>query len=490
MSKIDILSNLAEELEETKLAKILEEFNELLRTLVTKRSIHGKLDHPKLARHIQYLAMAIAEDKNSRRTKRSKNRVDGEQDEEQAIKGPAWMDVANAINNLCKLLNGAFGKKLPLAVSNDNMSAFASFKTASTGVKAQNFYVAVALYIIHAEETGETNRPFFKFAVPQRERDLPKILFEELRAALRSEVSTDDADPNHEITVNFNIKKSNTENFARYFDQYTFSEDGRLHLVVYRPMRTKPTSLIKTFCSISRHQQEANSFGFAHFYEPIDGSEQNRFSAGKVLPMENGLYLAGGQKPQVSEGRTDQPFHSLKTLAFRWAEINNNQPLLPGLAMSTNYSGQQLISRVVARVTAISHSDDVELREVANGELVANLKADMDEEKKLFKHAKDNNLKFHENAANFPQSTDKKSLESVAAKILSLTNNRPSQSAGFGVPDGCSYVSGEKKSSLSASRLETIIEDAMSTADQACVKPGNEPYDFWADTRFGPLTIL
>ena len=489
MSQIDILSSLAEELEETKLGKILEDFNDLLRTLATKRTTHGKLDYPKLARHILYLATAIAEDKNNRRTRRSKSRSPEEDGQEQAIKGPAWMDVARAINELCVSLNGAFNDKLPTALTNDNMGAFGSFRTTASGLKASNSYVAIALYIIHADESGEMERSFFKFAVPQRERDLPKILFEELRAALGSETTKDDADPNHEITVNFNIKKSNTDNFARYFDQYTFTDDGRMHLVVYRPMRTKPTSLIKTFCSISRHRQEAHSFGFAHFYEPIDGSEQNRFSAGKVLPMENGLYLAGGQKPQVTEGRTDQPFHSLKTLAFRWAEINNNQPLLPGLAMSTNYSGQQLISRVVARVTTIPHSDDIKLQEVPNNSLVANLKADMELELELMKDAEDNKAKFHENIANFPRSTDIKALESAAAKILSLTNNRPSQSSGFGVPDGCSYVSGRRKSTLTTSRLETIIEDAMSTSDQSCIKEGDEPYDFWADTRFGPLTI-
>ncbi|MEM9898561.1 MAG: hypothetical protein AAF742_04195, partial [Pseudomonadota bacterium] len=489
MSRLDNLCNLAADLEKDKLERILEDYNEKLKLLVSEGQSFGKVDYPKLARHVQYIAIAIAQDRH-----KQSNKSDGERSGRTAStsagsKGPAWTDISNAIESFCTNKAEAFKDLLPKKVTPDRISAFANFRSMGTAVSLPNFYVALVIYLIDAEETGEIDRDFFKWAIPQRERDLPKYLFEDLSAALRSEVYEEDGDPNHEITVNFNIKRSNTDDFSNYFDRFAFSEEGRLFMVLYRPMKTKPASLMKTFLSISRHPQERHGFGYAHFYEPVDGTDQTRFSGGKVLPMQNGLYLAGGQKPQTNDGRADLPFHALKTMAFRWTDLNNNRPLLPGLVMSTNFSGDQLVSRMVARVTPIDHSRSLELREVANTDLVSNLRADLKKEATLIASAADEKAPFHENGPNFPTFEKQDALESLADRILALTNNSPNPNSGLAVSAGFSKKSGRRTTTLTNARLGTILEEAFDDGPDSFKDSDDASYDFWHDTRFAPIVI-
>ncbi|MDF0498861.1 hypothetical protein [Bradyrhizobium yuanmingense] len=73
------------------------------------------------------------------------------------------------------------------------------------------------------------------------------------------------------------------------------------------------------------------------------------------------------------------PFSNLKIVFIPWTSITYREQVFGGLAVSADYSGKNLISRMALRCMPINHSDDIELDAKQLTELEADIVADVGE---------------------------------------------------------------------------------------------------------------
>ena len=64
-----------------------------------------------------------------------------------------------------------------------------------------------------------------------------------------------------------------------------------------------------------------------HVYEPPEDTtgKMRRLSLGRVLPMDDGVYLVGGQRDDHARR---EPFKSLKVLALPWEDKGRGECLI------------------------------------------------------------------------------------------------------------------------------------------------------------------
>jgi hypothetical protein len=467
-----------------RLQVILTETNDRIHESVQSGSRLGRLTYPKLARCLLFYALSIAE--VSRKEGGSKSNYNA----------PQWTHLAKALNEFSLALPENISRCCAKVYNDDKIAQFSTLSSRARGAHADYFYSTILLFILHLYKEGGFDTDYYKAIASDDDLHLPNDVRQYLELRLDASQSPENLVDQHEINVRFNVLAEETKRLSEFFDHFAFGSDGMLHAMVYRPMRTDPKSLIKTFLVIkppaatTGPASERQGYLFSHFYTQPKRSQIARFSGGKVVPLADGVYLIGGQRP-ARNSDIRYPFQSAKIIALRWLDLDKLHPILPAVVMSTDYEGHVLVSRAAMRLTSLSHSSEAELGPVAIVDLETNIEKDLEAERDMIAKMTDDQ-KDDQPFRNFRQyvvADTKSSGRDIAATISEIANNAPNHDRGWDVPDGFDRRSGKKRDRLDRSRLQTKINDAL--ADKAGVRYSNgaREFDLFRDTRFGPLAI-
>jgi hypothetical protein len=298
------------------------------------------------------------------------------------------------------------------------------------------------------------------------------------------------------ISIYFSLKNEHLETFEDYFRRFSFGEDGALHAVIYRPRLSKPGFLMKTFMAIKASRREGSArdtYTFTHIYQPPSETRTDRIAIGKVAPLDDGVYLLGGQRPKLNDYRSDTealPFKSAKILALRWEEIQQHELLLPAVTISTNATGRIIASRAAIRITPLDHSEKIELREVACSDLLGNLRKDVKLEAEYLKQARNNpelyaRIKNLQNVEHFMKATRDDDIMDACQRIIAMTNNSPGHPMKDAMPDD---FLGADDRPLKVGVVTQRIEDSLAVPPGPFLR-NKEAFDLWTHMRFAPLKL-
>ncbi|MEJ1992393.1 MAG: hypothetical protein P8X50_12025 [Maritimibacter sp.] len=253
---------------------------------------------------------------------------------------------------------------------------------------------------------------------------------------------------------------------------------------------------MKSFLAISEPSgvfQDKDAYAFSHIYVPPSPTGQKRFSGGKVIPLQDGVYLVGGQRP-YSTDRQGVPFSSIKVIASRWHDLDRGHKIFPALTMSTNYLGVPIVGRAAIRATPIGHSEKIDLGSVDLSDLRNDLLKDMKKEKDFVDSLSGKGEDFRSLADSFLTYESESKIAQYAKEIINIVNNGPGKSDLWDAPIDFKKpvkVRGkETHQRLTKDTLRSAISEAMQIgmADEYR-DADSSPFDFWKNLRFGPLEI-
>lgn len=355
-----------------KIQPILQGIDEAIRADGCDGSGAYPLKFSSLARCVNYLALGLHEPQRSGRTDK--------------------LQPGGLITSLYREFVGAYPQltMLPNVITDDDLQGLCTFSTRRRGTRKANFYAAMVLFYVNLfEETkiGESELEFIRVATAEGERDFSSRVAELFVSKLKAPASGADAGTYHQaggkthefpiINVGYTYHKTHFDNFKAFFEHFASHVDGNAHFVCYRPRNEYPNHVVKSFLAIQRPQAPKESFGFVHVYRMPSSGSQRRISIGVVLPLANGVCLVGGQRQMTDRKERTVPFSNLKIVIIPWTAITYREQVFGGLAVSADYSGKNLISRMALRCTPINHSDDIELDAKQLTELEADIVADV-----------------------------------------------------------------------------------------------------------------
>lgn len=342
---------------------------------------------------------------------------------------PAWGRLAELYKEFAQAvphLTGAIQPNIDLTLSDDDFSKFCGYATRRRGSQKRLFYAGLALFAVDLVDTGKLkalDQAFVDFVTPEGERDLvPRLRSLFLRALQTRRVPTLEVGPREYplVRVGYRVQPNNFAKLQAFVDNFKSAHDGGAHFICYRPRHGHPNVLIKSFLAIQPPEQvgdgedeDSRSYGFVHVYQMPTVGKQQRISLGKVLPLEHGLCLVGGQRPMRPEKIKSEPFHNLKIITVPWHVITHREQLFGGLVLSANYEGAHVVSRVAIRATAIHHSSLLGRR--LDAIPIDGLAPDLEDDREM-----EATLSSPEDAERFRFSSGE-----AAERIAKLCNNHP-----------------------------------------------------------------
>jgi len=375
---------------------------------------------------------------------------------------------------------------------------FCSLKVRIRGSTRPGIYFLIALFLLKKEEEGVFADEFYQTAIPLCEMRLGSNITVFLARALNT-----DADAKRRARPFPNIRppqpasdlpivatrylhhRFHGDQADRFFREYRSESDGNAHFIVYRSRRSKPTELIKSFLAIEPLAQSTSAKDLRyhptlHIYQaPVDAGSTLRGSPGRIVPLESGLYIIGGQRSEpLRDGkatplREPRPFRTIELLYFPWTTIENAH-LFSGLMFAANNDGVPLVARICARPTLISRSDNLAIGEVKLSELSTSLEQDRQAEMAIAtEEDPDKFLCVYDEFG---------SLEGLADRIAVLCNNGPFEGEWEATRD---FEKDGKPVDTRA--IRRAVEDAFS--DITRIGDDARPFDLWQDLRFPPLTL-
>ncbi len=412
---------------------------------------------------------------------------------------PKWKDVAQEVNNFSASVSAEISGLFCEEFGDDNIGQFATLAGRKRGVQKRYYYSTLLFFAMHLQEAGRLSDELFgRFA----SKDDKGFIANSLRVVsniLDEGLPTIAAEPHREVRVRINVKEENFKKYQSFHHKFDFGESTRSesHFVVYRTMRSNPISVMKSFLAISEPSgiyQDKDAYAFSHIYVPPNATGEKRFSGGKLLPLDDGVYLVGGQRP-YSRVRRGVPFSSIKVLALRWHDLERGHKLFPALTLSTNYRGVPIVSRAAVRVTPISHSSKLKLGKVDLGNMLDDLRADLEVEKKFIDEQGLDDSTIATVMENFLAGMDDDAVADFSKELIKVVNNGPGQGERWDAPVDFSkqVKQGQKQQSqrLTKDALRSAVSEAMQTgmaADEYKDADGT-PFDFWRHLRFGPIEI-
>lgn len=454
----------------------LDELNDMIRENGRDEGKDSPIRFSSLARAIHYLALDAGE-----RERKGTGTL-----------SPQWAVIIERYNAFRRT-----AAPTPLSECNDdNLRSLCTFATRRTGNQSPRFYAGLAAFVAHEAEQGSFGSPFMRMALPRCEISVADAC----RRVFLHLCSGDEIVEHPEVSLRFAYAPENVRKFEKYRRLMATDDDGFAHFVVYRPSRSEPARLMKSYLAISKAQLDGQTgtthpatFKFVHIYRPparTAGGGTDRVSLGRVLTFDQGVYLVGGQRDETTERR---PFQSLKVLALPWVQMAREDTLLSALLLSSNYSGEQIVSRAAIRTTNLSRSNQVELGSVNINELSADLSNDSVRERAA---AVRRGLVTEAAIDLFPLACAAAEREATVANlssnILKLTNNGPAEEAGWDLGRTYARRAGRKTEQLTKAMVSLTLETTFGS-NQApkyfCAALGNEGFDFWDSLRFGPLAL-
>jgi len=422
-----------------------------------------------IARSIQYLALALHEAKRSGSSRKLQ---------------PQWAEVLALYESFI----GAYPALdlLPKAITDDDLVGLCGFSTKRSGSQKLNFYSAMVLfftYIVEERKIGDAEMDFIRSCAPEGERDFAARIGEWFRTAFTpgSQEQVDQASRSkarrHEfpiVNIGYTYHPSRNEDFRPFFEHFAVEADGNAHFVCYRPRNEHPDQLVKSFLVIRSPAVETETFRFVHIYQMPSKGSQRRISIGTVLPLEGGICLVGGQRQMTAQKERTVPFTNLKIVVLPWAAISIRERIFGGLAMSADYSGENLVSRIALRCTPIAHSDNITLDAIPLSQLEKDISQDLTRERGL---VRDEDDRFRIVASN------------GARRIEELANNYPTHWD----PPPAFYELGRQqtitRNLLEKHHIQEAIADRLGSDNDPKfrTKDGTQ-FRFWRHLRFGPIT--
>lgn len=384
-----------------------------------------------------------------------------------------WKAIAAEMESLA---NGhAAALPFALGVNDDVIGRFARYSTA-TSTSVRYLYVGVLIYLCNAIEVSPEVHEAMKAWLPASEADmlarLKRSWLEPLAEGREVETPDPEGEGQRRAAMGFAYQTHHFDQFERFLEAFR-GEDGGSHFVCYRCGQNSPGSVIKSYLVISKPRPGRDYHTFAHFYRVPSLGAQSRVSAGFVIPMEQGVYLVGGQHP-AAKGPQHAPFRALEAIALSWRDLDIPETLFGGLIMSSNYEQQQIVGRIALRATPIAHSDAFTrpLDRIALTKLAEDINDDLELERSLPGGS------FTRGAA-----------RAQATEILELTNN---VSKAWHVPPQFRRVGAEGSGPVTLDRgyveyqLGVLFghKDSpryVSAADE------HHAFEFFSDIRFGMI---
>lgn len=418
---------------------------------------------------------------------------------------PKWNILADKIQSFVDNLPEFVQDNCCSIISKTNLSQFASLATRKQGLGHKHYYSTIALFVCQFSQTDEFQSEYLKLVLTNEERNLPGRLF----AAAKSLIDGTENDntekeamdhPSFGVSLSFEVEQNHKSDVDSWVDSFSFGRDQCAHMILYRPMRKNPERLMKSFLAISppkRLDHHKDSHAFTHVYNPPTRAGNTRLGYGKIIPLEHALYFVGGQRAKVDDKNplgNRRPFSSMKIIAFNWTDIKARHSLIPGLAISTNYDGEVISSRIFGRITAFDESSMVDLKNFSANDLVKNLKKELKSERKHIEHCLDDSSEDRElwnlhNAERFIGSQNDEDLEELAQSILKGCNNNPASETGWQTPFGYVRPSEKGQSVLNRDLLTGELSQCLLSSEGESFTRDGQQFSLWTDIRFSPLNI-
>lgn len=410
-----------------------------------------------------------------------------------------WKELAQEANKFSAGVPVEISKLFCEEFGDDNIGQFATLAGRKRGAQKKYYYSTLLFFVMHLQETGRlADELFSRFA----SRDDKGFITNSLRVVsnvLDEGLPTLAADPHREVRVRINVKEENFrkyQNFHHRFDSGD-TKKSESHFVIYRTMRSNPVAVMKSFLAISEPSgvyQDKDAYAFSHIYVPPNATGEKRFSGGKLLPLDDGVYLVGGQRP-YSRARRGVPFSSIKVIAIRWHDLERGHKLFPALTLSTNYRGVPIVCRAAVRVTPLGHSSSLELGKVNLADMHADLTSDMKVEKEFIGGQGLDKASEASAMDSFLTGMDDAAIADFSKELIRIVNNGPGQGDRWDAPvDFSKQVKQGQRTQeqrLTKDVLRSAVSEAMRTgmaADEYKDADGT-PFEFWRHLRFGPIEI-
>ncbi len=440
-----------------------------------------------LARLLLFFALSISDDD------REKGKNKGQSNK------ASWLGVKRRLETfVSEVPKGRVSKQLCQTYTDDKIAQLATMSTRTRGTADQNFYTTLLLFLMYEAEKGLFENDFLRRMVSKEDQRIPSLAATVLIDRLTHSSQSHFEEKTRPVRPLFVVRDSQHARLDTYFQRHSIyradaDRKRQMQCVIYRPKRTNPKELMKTFLSVYQQDgtpEEPGGFSYTHIYQPPEAGQQNRFSGGKVIPLDDAVYMMGGQRP-LEKRRRILPFDSVKVIAFRWFDIDRNHPLFPALVMTTNYKGEIMVSRAAVRLTPLSHSNEVPLKAVSVDSLEDNLKADKKLEEEYIAALSDHSDQDKDLIRlAHPLTLQKADTKALSEKILMMCNNDPHTKSGLAAPDGFSRKEGRKMIKLNTHALDYALSTALGDLEgNPYINEDGEAFDLWLHTRFGPLAL-
>jgi len=434
-----------------------------------------------LARHIHYLALAPAEQKRKKTTTHLR---------------PSWAHVVHLYDKFRQRVGADLF--LDPAIKNQDLMRFCSFDTRRHGSGSKTFYSSLAVLLVDMVEQGTYASEFVNFALPSCEWGLVEAVVQYLlegdaQAHPTSPGETKTSDPEGtskfpEFGLKFAYAPAKLNDLRAFHNSFrSESSDLGAHFICYRPRKSDPTELMKTFLAIMPPEahEDLTSFNFVHIYQAPNTKTKQRIALGKVLPLHEGLYLVGGQKEtQTPLPSGPTPFRTLKVISMAWRSIEVFDHLLSGLVMSANNQGEHIVSRIALKATPLDHSSKVALGAIGLHELANDLKEDMRKEIAHLDEIGAPPAEFDRFELQRAGAEMEAAAKRLAVSIAGKTNNDPTI---WDLPEGISAKK-PKQPTLTKAMVDLNLEETFGSDGRPRYTDNfGKNFEFWSSIRFGVL---
>lgn len=439
-----------------------------------------------LARFLQYFALTKMLEKPGRRGS------------DRPPKGATYELLSARYDKFEKQFNTNIGQgsRLIPSLHTGTVRDFCSFHTFSTGSDTERFYSGLALFVVDLAEQGEFRSDFFMRVLPVSEVAFPNEvgawLLERSADILAgvSKVESTENDPpikseNLSVSVNFDYSRNNKRELDQFISEFQIEElDKCAHFICYRPRLSEPRELIKTYLTIkpswaSHGVSQSENTNFNHFYAAPGrrNHQYHRISNGRVVPLDEGVYLVGGHKLR---NRDRIPFRSVEIISLEWSYLKNLQAVFPALMISANNRDTHLATRLALRATPLHHSTKVSIGAIGVEELADDIRKDLVAEARLIE---EDQIAGYFERQHLSQPDD---ADSIAERILEFCNNLPPK---WRLDSEYLASSDTETKPLTPSQIEAKLEEVFgSDENPAYFRDDGRPFAFWSSIRFGVLS--
>lgn len=410
-----------------------------------------------LARHIEYLALALDVDQRTGEARRLK---------------PQWTALCRQYEEFRKLLRTEIAT-VPAIVDND-LTGIAYFSTAKS--EKPQLYASLVLFVANTLETEPKLKGYMQRWLPTSEYDLMEDIYRRIIENTIEEAPEGSSTTRYPyVRMNFAYDPQHRSMLDQFLSLYK-ADDGGARFICYRNGLVDPTNLVKSFLAIMPPDGgiDRDRHRFVHIYQAGSVGPARKISTGWAVPLREALYLVGGERDLRTSTSRAEPYRTVETIAIDWTSISGPDPILTALIMSSNYHHQPLVGRMALRATPIVKSDefpkgylDVVAVDALQSDLERDLAFEIEHHKKSF--ASDDAAK-------------------QARGILKRVNNCPNEwgvSGYYGRSGG-----GDNDDGITTSALDGKIETAFGSRNRPRYKAeGGEPFVLRDSVRFGCLSL-